>query len=359
LRAVAMMAVVGYHYTHYGRPFRGGWLGVSLFFILSGFLITRLLVEEHNETHRISLRDFYRRRVARLLPAFALFSLVLLIVAALRWDLFGAPHIVRDGFLAASTYTANTFFLRRGVDWLGPFSPTWSLSIEEQFYLLWPLILLLLLRRHDSRRVGRFVLVAAAVVFAEVIIRSVLWPRDLGPVIGTEGEPLAFLLLGCTVALLCPLGATLDASPVGRLARRYWAAAVLLLVTFVTLVEDGPRAFGPGRLLMLIVAACMVLVVIAALSDTPIRRALRVRPLVVLGQMSYGIYLWHIALFAATAGAMRHLHLSANPVARATVSLALTLVVATVSYRWVERPLRTRIRHYRKSNATLIAPLSS
>ena len=337
----------------------GGWLGVSLFFILSGFLITRLLVEERNTTQRISLRAFYRRRVARLLPAFALFSLVLLLVAAFRWDVFGAPHIVRDGFVAASTYTANWVFLRRGVDWLGPFSPTWSLSIEEQFYLLWPLTLLLLLRRHDSRRAGRFVLVAAAVVFAEVIVRSVMWPRDLGPVIGSEGEPLAFLLIGCTIALLCPLGAALDASQVGRLARRYWAPAAILLAMFCALVEDGPRAFGPGRVLMLVVAGCMVLVVIAALSDTPIRRAMRVRPLVVLGQMSYGIYLWHIALFAATAWGMRRLHLGANPATRGIMAVALTLVVATASYRWVERPLRARIRNYRKSNATLIAPLSS
>ena len=360
MRAVAIIAVVGYHYTHHGRPFMGGWLGVSLFFILSGYLITRLLVEEHSKRRDISLRAFYRRRVARLLPAFALFSTVLLIAAALRMDLFGPPNVVRNGFLAASTYTANWFFVHRGVDWLGPFSPMWSLSVEEQFYLLWPITLVLLLRRHTSQRVGRFVLVAAAIVFIEVVIRSTLWPRDAETVMGTDGEPLAFLLLGCTVALLCPLGAALDASRAGELARRYWVPASVLLLTVFALVEDGPGTLGPGRLLVLVVAACMVLIVIATLADTPIRRALAVRPLVMLGRLSYGIYLWHIAVLAATAWAMRHLDLSVNPIARGTVALALTLAVAIVSYRYVERPLRARIRgDYRKSNATLIAPLSS
>lgn len=331
IRGVAVLAVM---FFHFGAPFdQGGFLGVDAFFVLSGFLITSLLVEEWARHGGVSFRGFYTRRALRLLPALA----VMLAVAGVVANTI-APPDVRAGTWRGIVYTAlyaanwQKVFSSQSVGLLGH---TWSLSIEEQFYVFWPLLLVVLLRRRLQLR--WLLLLAATLAAASACTRAVLMLGGHTTIealyngLHTRADSL---LIGCAAALAIASGVV----PGRRwpLSLRMIVGAALpvgLCVCFGKANSDAPLMYYFGFLLF----ACGVAVLIVGLVAGQVtNHVLQSRPLVWLGARSYGLYLWHLPIHQtldmlhAGAGWPAPLYLALNAGA--------TLLVAALSYRFVERP---------------------
>jgi len=334
IRGVSVLAVLAFH-GGFGWA-SGGYLGVSVFFTLSGFLITRVLVEERAATGAIRLGRFYARRVRRLLPAGVLTLCAVLLLT--RWGEFEGVRDLRRDLVGAGLQVANWFQLTSGRSYADLFdagaSPVehyWSLAIEEQFYLLWPLVLLLLAHRSD--RLRRAVVPALFVVFAAAApVIAAVWGSEAA-YLATPAR-VAEILAGAALAVL------VEPARLGRAWR--WigpaAAAVIVVVTALTPAAGG-WAYHGGLPLFAVLSA---LVVAGALVPGPLRSGLSARPLVALGTISYGVYLAHWPIF---------LLLDAHPRGLGTVPLflvkcAVTVVAATVSYLVVERPIRS-LHHHR------------
>jgi peptidoglycan/LPS O-acetylase OafA/YrhL len=310
LRGVAILLVIGRHY--FGTPLGGGTVGVELFFVLSGYLITSLLFQEHTDTGRISLTDFYRRRARRLLPALAVMLGAYLVGAAIQ----GRLAIAARAAAAGAFYTANV----AQAYWphlIGgePIGPLWSLALEEQFYLLWPLALILLFRFGVSRRViivGLGSLIA--LICAERIWLLVEHASNQRIYASPESASDA-LLTGVLLAFILR-------EPKIRDQRRVLIGIEIFAFTaFLGLVETFT---GP-----LVDLSAALLITFAVQKGSWFSRALSWRPLVWVGLISYSLYLWHMLILSW----LGENHLVALPVAFA---------VAYASTRWVERPFRRR-----------------
>jgi peptidoglycan/LPS O-acetylase OafA/YrhL len=350
LRALAVLAVLG---VHSGLSWAGGgWAGVDVFFVLSGFLITALLLEEWQRTGAISLRRFYLRRALRLLPALFVFLAVCWLFARIC-----LPHwqevLTRRGVFSALGYYANwRVFRHRDVHDLLPH--TWSLSVEEQFYFLWPLALAVLLRL----RLGRPALlgVVATAIAGCAVLRGVLWHGshafpELYMRLATRADTL---LIGCLTALLASWG-LLPRAGWGRVLLRLAACAALPYLGCVLVwgrhTSDGWYYGG----YTLLAAACAVLV--AALVSGPPRALawlLEARPLVWLGRLSYSLYLWHYPLCLVHGAYLARLgRLLGTPVPEALrlpLLYTAALLAAVLSYYLVEQPfLRLKDRWRRRA----------
>lgn len=320
LRALAVCAVILTH-TWVAR-FPGGWVGVDVFFVLSGFLITNLLVKEQGTTGRISLAQFYRRRAVRLLPAlFVMLPLVVMLAVIF------APH------LAAATLATSLFTIGYVANWqaaahapTGLLSQMWSLSVEEQFYLIWPLMLILLLRVADKRAaLGVTVMLICLIVVHRCLTAQSIDPHD--PQLFWRTDTRAdSLLAGCGLALVVALGWT------GR--QRFWRAAAVASTAYVVLLL--PTSFNTGTWNFtfgytgLALAAAMIIGALSVGAWPPMTRVLSWQPLVALGRVSYGVYLWHFPIAVL-------LPLTQGPVL-AAATLSLCVVVAALSWRLVEKP---------------------
>ena len=341
IRALAVGAVVTYHLGAAWLP--GGFLGVDLFFVLSGFLITGLLLTEFERRGRISLSTFFARRARRLLPAF---YLLLLVVCG--WALLvAAPQAIGDlrgAALAALFYVANWFFIITGQSYFAdmqgpsPLEHTWSLSIEEQFYLVWPLLLLLVMRKAGPRALA---VATTALLAGSVVLMGLLY--DAGdPSVAYFGtlSRAHELLVGCLLAFAVARGFRLSS----RLQWTGWLALAGVVLMMITVTDMGAFYYRGGSLLFCALAAWLIL---ALTPGTGVRagpsRLFASAPLVWIGLISYGIYLWHwpliLWLTPATTG------LSGLPLAG--VRIAATVGIAALSYYLVELPIRSgRIRGY-------------
>jgi peptidoglycan/LPS O-acetylase OafA/YrhL len=336
LRAFAIVAVVVLHFSG-DRWLPGGWLGVNLFFVLSGFLITRLLIEEHEAIRAVNLRAFYQRRAARLVPALVAMCLT---VGALALVTNAFTGSVGPGLISSLTYTSNWFAIARGWNALGPFVAMWSLALEEQYYILWALALVCLMRVLPRRALGWCAGVATAFLFVALAVRFSAGVNGVALYSGTFGQGMGFLLAGSVLGIALPLGTELASSRVADAVRVFWGPAVAVVVLFVVFFAPGDsRAhYATGGLALL--AACMVVIVVAALLDTPLARIARTRPLVYIGRRSYAIYLWHVAVYDIVIWARPTWNAPLTGIAAAI----LTMIIATVSWRWLEQPLRRKLR---------------
>lgn len=350
-RAVAVLLVFGYHLALPFAP-RGGSIGVTMFFTLSGFLITSLLLNEHASTGTIGLRGFYRRRLLRLVPAMA----VLIAVVGAYAAVSGRSPKTVDGLVPVALYVGNWVRAINGFDHLGLLEHTWSLAVEEQFYLLWPLIVLGVAALVSTRWRPVAVLVTAlAGSVLSLVWRLQLWDVDdhrasAARLYNGTDTVADQLLLGCALAAGLHL---LDRrTGVDRTAGSRWpvflgAVAAPVALTFLIWVSS----FRPGgtgqandRLYLTWGGAAFALaaaVVIAAgvlAPRSPLSRVLSLGPLVAIGKVSYGIYLWHYPLILLSRD---HLGDRAD-VVQGTVAVTLTVVAVVLSWRFVEKPFLAR-----------------
>lgn len=329
LRTLTVGAVI---LNHAKFPWaRGGGLGVDLFFVLSGFLITALLIEEHQRDGRVDLRAFWLRRYRRLAPALAMMLVVVVLVPMM----IGGPGPSARGLVAAATWTMNLWRSILGVGF-GPIGHLWSLGIEEQFYLLWPVLLPLALRRFGRGRTAAFV---AAGVGASVLLMGATADVTAPDRAYYGTDTRAFgILLGCLLAFSWrPERARVD---IGRAARGLVdvvgaLALVALLWQFANRSEFDPWTYPSG---MLLVDACtLVLLVAATHPASTTSRRLGAPLLAALGRRSYSLYLWHWPVIVFTRpGVDWGLSGAVGLIAR----LVLIGALAELSYRFVEQPFR-------------------
>ena len=355
LRGLAVVAVIAFHAS---APFaRGGFLGVSVFFTLSGFLITSLLLTEVGTTGRVDLGRFFARRLRRLMPA-ALACLALVLVARLVFPLWFGPSLPGDA-VAALAYVANWRFWQAGQSYGALFvSPSpllhfWSLAIEEQFYIVFPVAIWFVARRTNPRRklaVG--LVVAIALSAAVTLVAAQRGSRDF--VYYSTITRSAELLVGALLALVL-------VRPDGTLALRARATSVVrwlaplglgaMLVLSATTRNGDAWLYRGGLSAFSLVSA---LVIVGCLVTGPVRAVLAWRPLRAIGAISYGLYLYHWPVFVV----LTHGRTGLGQPALTTLRLAVTLVLATSSARWLEQPIRTRRWLTRRHRARL-APLAS
>ena len=336
LRGLAILLVVIFHARPTWMP--GGFIGVDVFFVLSGYLITRLLIDELESTGTIALPAFWARRARRLLPIAAF---VIAITVLLSWAVL-APYAMRSvvaDAIAASGFFANFKFTWQLGDYFGaqlaasnpsPLLHYWSLAVEEQFYLVWPLLLVAVTRgkadiRHAAGR-AVLVIVGLSVVLSVVMTRS--YPTAAFYLLPARMGELA---VGAAVAIWAPM---FRAAPQQLRTLGGWVGLVMIIV--VALDIDESYAF-PGLLAMVPVLATALVIAggEGRPSYWPASRLLRMRPLQWLGERSYGLYLWHwplLVLAQARWGALGFF--------QTVVVVALAIVLSSASLRLIENPVR-------------------
>ena len=337
VRAIAVVAVVLFHY--WPAVFPGGFIGVDIFFVLSGFLITSMLVVEHDSSRRIDLRAFWARRVRRLVPAVVVLVAVCAVVIHLIGS--GSPRAFIDS-LGALTWSTNWVEVALGGTRLFTHNPNtvldhlWSLAIEEQFYLVWPPLLLVVLRCCATR--GRRLAVVSALFTASVVIMAVLDPLDAY----FRTDSRAFELLGG--ALLALWGTR----PKSRGATSLASLSLAGIVAYVVLADPNASWMYPWGFLGVVVIA--VALVAAAAAPPKWLGALGRGWVAHLGRVSYGVYLWHLPLLRFLSPGRTHL----GGVWLQILRLGLLVVVVEASYRFVEAPLRSRSLRVRPAVVALV-----
>lgn len=339
LRGVAVAMVLVGHLGAVGVA-RAATSGVTLFFVLSGFLITRLLMDERARVGRVNFHRFYIRRALRLMPALVAVLAVFGVYSVVDREV-SAPIVI------PALYLSN-FVLADGGS-LGVFDHLWSLAMEEQFYLVWPLLLVVSLRRSVRTAVvvaatGAALSMTIAVTLAATHHEGVNWTRiRFGPDTRAHG-----LLLGCLIALLPSL-----ALRVGKWRVLIWPAVAMVVVA--SLQTDG--SWLQHLFWRPMVAVAGVVLVANLLDDTGRAACVAASPpLVALGRISYGLYLWHFPIYRVLSD-----HLDTWPFATRSLLLAtISIAVAAVSYVAIERPfLRLKLRfaanEQHNGNSTIVS----
>jgi len=367
MRALAVIAVMVYH----ANPawLSGGFLGVEVFFVISGYLITLLLMSEWERTDGISLTGFWARRARRLLPALFLMLFLLLTYSWIfKWDTLGK---LRGDLLSSVFYVTNWYQIWVGQGYAAtndfvPLRHLWSLAVEEQFYLVWPIVMLLTLRRTGTRRLARVAAVLVAIALAITIATALLYQR------GRIGEcsvtPEAYwtlgercidkanalylstitrssgLLLGAAFAMVWRPVAIMR-GPLRRANRALDVVGVVGLVVlallnwqlhFLTAEGADPWLFRGGFLW----TSIATLMVIAAVTHrrTMVSRGLSIRPLLWVGTRSYGLYLFHWPIYQI----IREVAGNVLTLTEFVIAIAITIVITELSYTFVETPIRRR-----------------
>lgn len=355
LRGLALIWVVTYHFTSSRGPFPGGWVGLDVFFVLSGFLITGMLLDEVRVHGRVSLRRFYARRACRLLPALlvmlSVWTALLLAFHDTSWfaatpggDGSGDPVDVGPALRQVGVV------LLYGVNWVyalgsgdAPLAHLWSLAVEEQFYLVWPVVLLLLLALPAARR-GWPVLALAAV---SATLPFLYWDGGAGNdriYFGTDTRAVG-MLLGAVAALAWHRRRSRGSARPAAAARAWLGMGTVLL--FLLTVGNIPLKFLAGPAIMA-VAAMQVVPYLVDHPSSPMGRFYARPVLVWLGQRSYAVYLWHY-LFATWLNPL-------SPWIAIPVGVTASLLSAHLSWRLVEGPALRYARRFRPEPAPSASP---
>lgn len=370
LRGIAVLAVVIYHF--FGDALPGGFLGVDIFFVLSGFLITALLVRELGATGRISLKEFWRRRARRIIPA----SVTVLVLATAIAGFIGGDVQVGlvPQFLGSLFFANNWVQISQSHSYFADTTPQifmhyWSLAIEEQFYVLWPLIFLGLL--WVARRFGRRVssgdrafrlpaLVATVAGLASLLVMILLYNPDEDPsrvYFGTDTHAFG-LLAGVVLALLVttaspkavdswPLLSPTGASGMPTTRSRLTGAAgwtlgslafLGLIAMLVLLPDTSPVTYRGG---LFGASLLTVAVMMTVLRDAgPVAWMMRIRPLRYFGERSFSLYLWHWPVIVFLEAKMQQPGSDTPDWLVGLIAVVISLVLSEASYRFVENPLR-------------------
>jgi peptidoglycan/LPS O-acetylase OafA/YrhL len=339
VRGLAVAAVLLFH----GGHLTGGYLGVDAFFVLSGFLITSLLLSEAKTHGDISLRAFWSRRARRLLPA----VICVLLAVAFYAAFVAQPEelaTIRGDALATLFYVANWRQIFTSNDYFAlfrspsPLQHTWSLAIEEQFYLLWPLLLFALVRRRSAGDSARRVLwVSSLLAAGSFLLMQVLYkPGDVSRVYYGTDTRISSILIGAALGALLMLRGPVTSQRTRTALEVVAVAGALLLAVAWSHLSGSSTTLYRGGLLVCALATAAVIAAGVHPQRGPVAHALSWRPLCALGIISYGVYLWHWPVYVFLDSS--RVHLTGWPLL--CVQIAVTLAVAYASYRLVERPIR-------------------
>jgi peptidoglycan/LPS O-acetylase OafA/YrhL len=351
-RAIGLLLIMGYHFGMVGMP--GGFVGVDAFYVLSGYLITGLLLGEWARAARIKLGAFWLRRARRLLPALLVVLIVVTLVVRFAYPAGLYPNLRLDD-LSALFYFSNwwqiadsgNYFVATGA--ISPLTHTWSLAVEEQFYLVWPLVVLAVL--HVGKKFDRGIELLLGVSLAGVIASATEMFWLYGPranitrlYFGTDTHAQSILVgavLACALTLVQRRRGEDGMAPVARStpARVAWTVVGLagfagtLALTY-TLSGTAAFAYRGGFLLSALSAAAIILGAVCV-TGGPIARVLSVRPLVWMGTVSYGAYLWHYPVFIELDSSRT----GTGGASLLAIRMVATFALATASYYLVERPV--------------------
>jgi peptidoglycan/LPS O-acetylase OafA/YrhL len=339
LRGTALLGVL---FFHADGALRGGYLGVDLFFVLSGYLITSILLAEHDATGKIVLSAFWVRRARRLFPA--LLSLMPA-VAAYAWFLAKADELkgIRADAIATLGYVANwRAILSHKSYWElfaapSPLEHTWSLAIEEQFYVLWPLVVVLVLVVLGR---GRRTLLGLTLGLAALSVAAMLLEFDPTKTsrayLGTDARAAA-ILAGAALAMVLSVGTAVSKRAARGLDALGVAAIAGLGVAWAKLDGQSPFLYHGG--FWLTELGCLVLIACAVIRPVGlVARLFSFGPLTWVGTISYGLYLWHWPVNVVLTPERVHV----GPALLNAIRFAVTFAISIVSYRFLERPIRTR-----------------
>ncbi|TDF95405.1 acyltransferase family protein [Paenibacillus piri] len=340
LRALAVFAVIVYHLNVGWAP--GGLLGVGVFFVLSGYLITDILIAQWKRNGRLDWKDFWLRRVRRLMPA-----LLAMIAAVMVWiTLFDRSQLVslRGDVLSTLLYVNNWWRIFHEVSYFSSFGPPspfghfWSLAVEEQFYLLWPLLLVIGLRFAPRR--WWLLGVTLALVLVSALVMALLYEPGTDPsrvYYGTDTRAFA-LLIGAALAIIWPSRKlSVKASAQARLVLDcIGGAGLVTIVVMIRLTDQYDSFLYRGGFVLLSVATA---VVVAALAHPVSRlgKALGWKPLRWLGVRSYGIYLWHYPVTVLTSPAV---NTGGTDIVLSALQVGVSVILAALSWRFIEEPIR-------------------
>ena len=346
LRALAVLAVIIYHVDVNYLP--GGFLGVDLFFVLSGYLISSLIIKEYRKTGSLNLYNFYIRRVRRLLPAVYFMITVGLVVMVLFNEV-----LLRKSHLDAIfgyIYSSNWWYIFHKLDYFdsfgaqSPFKHLWSLAIEEQFYMIFPLLFLLVNRKKKSKdgtyKLNKnFLYVVLGLILVSLIAHILLF--DINNIsriyFGTDTRAFS-LLVGVVGAILYPME-RLHAKVTPQQNMIYSVVSLVSIATLITVMiytsEYNTLLYRGGFLLVAILG--LIVIISSGKQHTLMSRLLSFKPVVFIGKISYSLYLWHFPVLVLTTPVSE----IGNPnIIFVVLRVILTFILATASYVFVETPIR-------------------
>ncbi|QPW12728.1 acyltransferase family protein [Mammaliicoccus sciuri] len=356
LRAIAVIAIIIYHLNP--KWLSGGFLGVDTFFIISGYLITSLLIHEYQQTGTIDLLHFWKKRIKRLLPA-VLFLLSIVLIYTLLFEPSIIKNVKQDTF-AALFYVSNWWYIFHHVSYFDsfkvmPLKHLWSLAIEEQFYVFWPILLMLLLRIKKLKR--HFVLV----VFISSLISLLLMILIAEPNVdnsrvyfGTDTR-LQTLLLGVLLAYIWPPFRLKQQiiTPLKIGIETIGCISIALLIYFMLTVSSNDNWLYFGGI-YLISLSSLPAIASAVHPSTLLSKALGNRLFLWIGKRSYSLYLWHYPVITFI---NKYFVQGQIPFYMILIEIILTLLLAECSYRYVEVPIRVRGLAYFKPVKTQLKSL--
>jgi len=374
LRAIAVLLVLVFHFE---TPIQGGYLGVDMFFVISGFVIASSTLREIDRTQSFSWKSFLRRRVRRLLPGVAVVSVLVTAISVLLLSPFGPQQTTSQMVVGAATYTSNFMLMSRNYFALDPKSNPlmhfWSLAVEEQFYLLWPIVIgaLLYLRRRLGSVFSTGVVWLIVLVTIYATCRLFVWfsvdgptindyswfrpliERDISPQRFAFYSPLTRaweFVAGVAVALVLRSSWIRILS---RLSIGVWLIGIALVVagvqwaTVMPGLEQGTDTATNSSATILAVVGTAALL-LAGEFTTVAQKVLSIKPLTTLGDWSYSVYLWHWPIWVL-------LITTFNRSWRVTiVALALSLLIGWAQFRWIEKPIRDGLRIPRENLGRLV-----
>lgn len=337
VRGIAVILVVVYHVGRLLWPEASGWLapggflGVDLFFVLSGFLITSLLLAEAQHGGGVALGGFAARRVRRLVPALVALMVVLLAIA-LAGKMYD-PAVMARSAVSVLTFSHNWAI---GAGWRVELGYLWTVAVEAQFYVLWAVVVAAAVR---ARRPHLVLAVAAAAGIVAVVVWRLAQVE--------QGEPLFFAYVGTASRLDAPLVGALAGVvaaagwlPVfrGRAAAVGGTVGLAVLVGAAMRLDSLDEALYRGLFTLLALAAAVGVLSAVRAGPGRLTRSLALRPLVAAGIISYSLYVWHLPIFEMVGRNTPGWH----PLPRVALGVTLAVVAAVASYRFVERPFRRR-----------------
>ncbi|MBJ8189736.1 acetyltransferase [Bacillus cereus] len=363
LRGLAILGVILYHINFNWMP--GGFLGVTVFFVLSGYLITDILAIEWKNNKRIDLKKFWLSRARRLLP-----GMLIMLIVILAWiTIFHSSLLVkmRGDSLAALFYFSNWWYIYHKLSYfdsfsqLSPLNHFWSLAVEEQFYVAWPFVISL--GFYYIRKQSRMILFICLGAIASALAMAILYEPGTDPsriYYGTDTRAFS-LLIGAALALIWPSSRL--ASKIIPQARLILdiiggVALIIILTMFWKTNQYEPFLYRGGMVLLSIATA--LLVANLAHPASRIAQFLRFRPLRWMGVRSYGIYLWHYPIITLTTPKVNTGEFSFT---RAILQFLLIIIVAQISWKFIENPIRKgalkniRIKNLKIRNLTVSGKL--